>query len=121
MYKRQDHIIAIADTIFKAYEDIFHKILPNAVSKYDNQRSYWPSSPAGGYGKKQKLESGNAHYWWVWWGKKSFSTYNDSIPRFMAEFGFQTFPEFNSVKKFNSAYDYDIYSVVMKSDLRSSI
>ena len=111
----------IADTIFKAYEDIFHKILPNAVSKYDNQRSYWPSSPGGGYGKKQKLESGNAHYWWVWWGKKPFSTYNDSIPRFMAEFGFQSFPEFNSVKKYTSPNDYDIYSEVMKSHQRSSI
>ena len=111
----------IADTIFKAYEDIFHKILPDVISKYDSKRSYWPSSPGGGFGKKQKLESGNAHYWWVWWGKKPFSSYNDSIPRFMAEFGFQSFPEFNSVKKYTNESDYNIYSDVMKSHQRSSI
>ena len=88
---------------------------------YDSKTSYWPSSPGGGFGKKQKLESGNAHYWWVWWGKKPFSSYNDSIPRFMAEFGFQSFPEFNSVKKYTNESDYNIYSDVMKSHQRSSI
>ncbi len=111
----------IADTIFKAYEDIFHKILPEVISMYDSKTSYWPSSPGSGFGKKQKLESGNAHYWWVWWGKKPFSSYNDSIPRFMAEFGFQSFPEFNSVKKYTKESDYNIYSDVMKSHQRSSI
>ncbi len=111
----------IADTIFKAYEDVFHKILPEAIKTHDQQRSYWPSSPGGGFGETQRLESGNAHYWWVWWGKKPFSSYNDSIPRFMAEFGFQSFPEFNSVKKYTSLLDHDIYSEVMKSHQRSSI
>jgi len=111
----------IADTIFMAYENIFHEILPEAVNKYDSKTSYWPSSPGSGFGKKQKLESGNAHYWWVWWGKKPFSSYNDSIPRFMAEFGFQSFPEFSSVIKYTNDSDYDIYSDVMKSHQRSSI
>ena len=111
----------IADTIFKAYENIFHEILPEAVNKYDSKTSYWPSSPGAGFGKKQKLESGNAHYWWVWWGKKPFSSYNDSIPRFMAEFGFQSFPELSSVMKYTNDSDYDIYSDVMKSHQRSSI
>ena len=111
----------IADTIFKSYEDIFHKILPDVVKKHDNTRSYWPSSPGSAFGKTQKMESGNAHFWWVWWGKKPFDSYNDSIPRFMAEFGFQSFPEFNSVKKYTLPEDYSIYSDVMKSHQRSSI
>ena len=111
----------IADTIFQAYENIFHKILPEAINRYDSKRSYWPSSPGSGFGETQNLESGNAHYWWVWWGKKPFSSYNDSIPRFMAEYGFQSFPEFNSVKKYTNPKDYDIYSEVMKSHQRSSI
>ena len=111
----------IADTIYKAYDDIFHKILPETVSELDPKRSYWPSSPGSDFGKTQKMESGNAHFWWVWWGKKSFDSYNDSIPRFMAEFGFQSFPEFNSVVKYTLPEDYDMYSDVMKSHQRSSI
>ena len=39
----------------------------------------------------------------------------------MAEFGFQSFPEFNSVMKYTNDLDYDIYSDVMKSHQRSSI
>ena len=111
----------IADTIFKSYEDIFHKILPDVVKEHDNTRSYWPSSPGSAFGKTQKMDSGNAHFWWVWWGKKPFDSYNDSIPRFMAEFGFQSFPELNSVKKYTLPEDYNIYSDVMKSHQRSSI
>ena len=39
----------------------------------------------------------------------------------MSEFGFQSFPEFSSVKKYTNPSDYDIYSDVMKSHQRSSI
>jgi beta-mannosidase len=44
----------IADTIYKAYDDIFHKILPETVSELDPKRSYWPSSPGSDFGKKTK-------------------------------------------------------------------
>lgn len=111
----------IADTIWKAYDDIFHKILPEAVSSYDNTRSYWPSSPGSEFGKKESLEKGDAHYWMVWWGKHPFDTYNTVIPRFMSEYGFQSFPAFSSVKKYTLPKDHDVYSDVMKSHQRSSI
>ncbi len=39
-----------ADKIWQAYVDIFHKILPDVVKKYDSQRSYWSSSPSSGEG-----------------------------------------------------------------------
>ncbi|NJK87570.1 MAG: hypothetical protein HC906_17925 [Bacteroidales bacterium] len=39
----------------------------------------------------------------------------------MSEFGFQSFPEFNSVKKYTLPEDWDIYSNVMKSHQRSTI
>ena len=39
----------------------------------------------------------------------------------MSEFGFQSFPEFSSVKKYANPSDYYIYSDVMKSHQRSSI
>ena len=112
---------AIADTIWKSYEDVFHKILPDVVNTYDSNRSYWPSSPGSDFGKTENLNSGDAHYWWVWWGKKPFEDYNKDIPRFMSEFGFQSFPEFSSVERFTIAEDHNIYSEVMKSHQRSSI
>ena len=111
----------IADTIFKSYDQIFHKILPQVIKEYDPDTNYWSSSPSSSTGIKESLISGDAHYWGVWWGKEPFNTYEEKIPRFMSEFGFQSFPEFSSVKKYTNQSDYDIYSDVMKSHQRSSI
>ena len=111
----------IADTIFNSYDQIFHKILPKVIDEYDISTDYWSSSPSSSTGVKESLTSGDAHYWGVWWCKEPFSTYEEKIPRFMSEFGFQSFPEFSSVKKYTNPSDYDIYSDVMKSHQRSSI
>ena len=112
----------IASKISKAYDDIFHKILPKVVKKFDNSTAYWPSSPgSNSFGGTESYTSGDAHYWGVWWGKEDFESYNKKVPRFMSEYGFQSFPEFSSVDKYTNETDYNIYSEVMKSHQRSSI
>ncbi|MEO9872026.1 beta-mannosidase [Ekhidna sp.] len=111
----------VANTIWKAYDDIFHQILPEVVSEYDGERFYWPSSPGSEFGKKENLVAGDAHYWMVWWGKEPFDNYNKAIPRFMSEFGFQSFPNMPTINKYTTSEDHDIYSEVMKSHQRSSI
>nr|MBC8146365.1 glycoside hydrolase family 2 protein [Bacteroidota bacterium] len=103
----------IVDTVWKAYENIFHKILPDVVKKYDPQKLYWSSSPSSGFGKLENGKSGDNHYWGVWWAKEPFSKYKEVIPRFMSEYGFQSFPELNSIKKYAKKEDWDIYSEVM--------
>ena len=112
----------IASEISKAYDDVFHKILPEVVNNLDNSTAYWPSSPGSTFsGGTESYTSGDAHYWGVWWGKEDFESYNQKVPRFMSEFGFQSFPEFSSVDKYTNESDYSIYSEVMKSHQRSSI
>ncbi|MCA1761222.1 MAG: glycoside hydrolase family 2 protein, partial [Bacteroidales bacterium] len=110
-----------ADKIWKAYEDIFHKVLPEVVAEYDPQKSYWSSSPSSGTGIPADLVNGDEHYWGVWWGKAPFQTYATHLPRFMSEYGFQSFPEIATVRKYALPEDYDIFSEVMKSHQRSSI
>lgn len=107
--------------VWKAYADIFHEVLPKAVEEYDASRFYWSSSPSSGTGIKPDLINGDDHYWGVWWGKEPFETYATHIARFMSEYGFQSFPEMKSVRKYAEPQDYDIYSEVMKSHQRSSI
>lgn len=112
----------IASVISKAYDDVFHKILPEVVNNLDTSTAYWPSSPGSTFsGGTESYTSGDAHYWGVWWGKEDFESYNQKVPRFMSEFGFQSFPEFSSVEKYTNESDYSIYSEVMKSHQRSSI
>jgi beta-mannosidase len=110
-----------ADKIWQAYVDIFHKTLPGVVEEFDSQRSYWGSSPSSGLGVKADLVNGDEHYWGVWWGKAPFESYATHLPRFMSEYGFQSFPEISTVQKYAIPEDYDISSEVMKSHQRSSI
>jgi beta-mannosidase len=110
-----------AAKMWKAYEDIFHKVLPEVVAEYDPQKSYWSSSPSSGTGIPADLVNGDEHYWGVWWGKAPFQTYATHLPRFMSEYGFQSFPEIATVRKYAIPEDYDIFSEVMKSHQRSSI
>ena len=117
----QEQSQEVADKIWKAYDDIFHKILPEVVNEYDSSRFYWPSSPGSEFGKTENLEKGDAHYWMVWWGKEPFENYNEAIPRFMSEFGFQSFPNMPTINKYTQPEDHDIYSEVMQSHQRSSI
>ncbi|WP_203532632.1 beta-mannosidase [Draconibacterium halophilum] len=111
----------VPEKVWQAYVDIFHKTLPDVVDEYDPSRSYWGSSPSSGLGVQADLVNGDEHYWGVWWGKEPFSTYATHLARFMSEYGFQSFPEMATVRKYAEPEDYDIYSEVMKSHQRSSI
>ena len=62
---------------------------------------------------------GDRHYWSVWHGKAPISDYDSEKSRFFSEYGFQSFPEFDSVKRY-APYpeDWDIRSEVMMSHQR---
>ncbi len=115
--------------LWAAYDAIFHHILPETIASEDAGRYYQPSSPLAGWdGTNVKhadlgapLQSGDIHYWDVWWGQKPFAEYRTHIGRFMSEYGFQSFPEFNTVKTYAAPQDYDIFSEVMQAHQRSSI
>ena len=109
--------------IWKAYEDVFHKLLPSVVEKYSPESFYWPSSPFNKEGDHagNKTPNGDIHYWGVWHGKEPFTAFYDNIGRFMSEYGFQSFPEFETVKKYTLPSDWDIESEVMAAHQRSGI
>ena len=111
----------VAAKIWQSYSDIFLKILPDVVKELDPDRSYWDSSPSSGLGIPADLVNGDEHYWGVWWGKEPFETYATHIARFMSEYGFQSFPEMATIRKYALPEDYDIQSEVMRSHQRSSI
>jgi beta-mannosidase len=110
----------VAAKIWQSYSDIFLKILPEAVKEQDPDRPYWDSSPSSGLGIPADQVNGDEHYWGVWWGKEPFETYATHLARFMSEYGFQSFPEMSTIRKYALPEDYDIYSEVMKSHQRSS-
>lgn len=111
------------EKLFSTYVEIFHHILPDVVEKYTDGDDYWPSSPSSGMGPNDhaSYQKGDMHYWGVWHGKHRFEEFEDNVARFISEYGFQSFPEFESVKKYTVQSDWDIESKVMASHQRSGI
>ncbi len=100
--------------IWAGYNQIFHQLLPKAVQEYDGQRYYLPSSPVHGWGRKESLFEGDAHYWGVWWGKQPFDIYYEKVPRFMSEYGFQAAPALPTIRSFQPGSADTLYSQELK-------
>jgi beta-mannosidase len=85
-------------TIWKNYDQLFQQLIPQLLKEQYNYKSntstfnYWPSSPSIGWGRKESLTQGDAHYWGVWWGLEPFKIYEKKVGRFMSEYGFQGMP-----------------------------
>jgi beta-mannosidase len=95
--------------IWNDYDNLFHRIIPAEIAKIDKSRKYIPSSPFFGWGHPESLTHGDSHYWGVWWGMEDFSMYYEKTGRFMSEYGFQSLPTVNSLKRFiptDSLYKY---------------
>jgi len=58
---------------------------------------------------------GDMHYWGVWHNNEPIEYYRKVFPRFMSEFGIQSFPDIETVKTFTLPKDHHIYTKVMKS------
>ena len=88
---------AYADKIWAQYLQQYHVTLPEVVKEYAPETFYWPSSPFAFEGEMSGTTDGDRHYWDVWHGKVPISDYDKEKSRFFSEYGFQSFPEFESV------------------------
>lgn len=96
------------------YRKLFHDLLPRLVSQLDGERFYLPSSPIGHWEHPEQDSKGNHHYWGVWHGEEPFSEYRRRIPRFMSEYGFQSFPLLQYVKEYIPQLQWQLESEAMK-------
>ena len=110
----------VAHIVKGEYERVFLNILPSVVKEFDPETDYRSSSPISDlYPEERNDKSGDRHYWKVWHGKEPFTTYEEVIPRFMSEYGFQSFPELSTVKGYTvDEKHWDIESDVMLAHQR---
>lgn len=61
---------------------------------------WWPGSPStdGKFTNPNDHRRGDSHFWEVWHRRKPFSRYLEIRPRFNSEFGFQSFPDWETLK-----------------------
>ncbi|UFH32028.1 glycoside hydrolase family 2 protein [Chryseobacterium sp. C-71] len=112
-YSKEDSL-----QVWKDYKKVFHEVIPNALkeSLTSEKNIYWPTSPSIGWGHKESLTEGDSHYWGVWWGEFPFEIYNEKVPRFASEYGFQGIPSLEAVKSmFSGQPDLSLENPTIKA------
>ena len=107
-----------ADVRLRMWQDyltVFSGIIARTVARLDPETPYWPSSPSADYeDTSPSYQSGDVHDWNVWHGNADFSEYGKEYPRFVSEYGFQSFPEMRSIEAFTKPEDRtSIFTPVM--------
>lgn len=107
------------DKVLKAYDDVFYDMIPETLKQLDlNNRPYRPSSPVGDWKVTAGPTQGDMHYYIAYMDAR-FEAYYSVKSRFFSEHGFQSFPDFNTVKKFTTSDDWNYLSPVMQHHQRA--
>jgi len=110
---------SLPPSVWDDYQKIFDGVLKEVCSTLDPSRLYWPSSPHGGLPDDlNSLKSGDTHSWKVWHAAAPFTDYQKEFPRFMSEYGFQSFPQIETVETYTLPEEHDIQSPVMMAHQR---
>ena len=107
------------EEIWSYYLKVFDSILPNTVDKLTDT-DYWESSPKYGRGNPKYKFEGDAHDWWIWHDAYPFEHLEENVPRFMSEFGFQSFPSYEAIKYINQSDLIDISANSFQSHQKHS-
>ncbi|MDO6590972.1 MULTISPECIES: beta-mannosidase [Rhodobacterales] len=112
----RDRYLVNYDRLNRAIETQLLEVDPTAI--------WWPSSPSPGpmnFGDAWHDDgSGDMHFWSVWHEGRDFDHYRDVGPRFCSEFGFQSYPSMNAVRKFAGVADQNIAAPVLESHQKNA-
>jgi beta-mannosidase len=108
---------AFGDKLKEDYIKHFEEFLPKLSKEIDPNTFYWVASPSstGNINDPNNENCGDMHYWDVWHGRKPITEFRKIFPRFMSEFGMQSFPSLQTVETFTLPEDRNIFSYVMES------
>lgn len=102
------------------YDRVFRKLIPEAVKQWSNV-PYVHTSPLSNWGKDEYFKHGSMHYWGVWHGKDPIEDFGRKTGRFNAEYGFQSFPEYVTLRSFSDTSQWQLLSPVMKHHQKSYV
>jgi beta-mannosidase len=103
------------EKVWTDYVVLFHGVLSTVVDQYGGGVPYWGSSPSANFENPSDSQTdGDMHYWQVWHALAPIEMYTQQFPRFMSEYGFQSFPEMRTIRAFAKPEDMDIRSATMQ-------
>jgi beta-mannosidase len=97
------------DSIWEDYRAVFQLAMPKYISELTKE-PYWESTPKLGRGNPRYEFEGDAHDWRVWHDAYAFEHFEEHVPRFMSEFGFQSHPSYKTVEYINKDGSLNIHS-----------
>jgi beta-mannosidase len=98
--------------IWSDYQRLFLLEIPEIISDLDPARDYTPTSPLSNWGLPERFKSGSMHYWGVWHGGDEITEYKYKVGRFMAEYGFQSYPDEQTVNFYTGQDEFKMNSSV---------
>lgn len=114
--KDRDLYLVAYDRLNRTIEQALKDTAPGAI--------WWPSSPSPGpmsfSGGWHDDRSGDMHFWSVWHEGRDFDHYRDVAPRFCSEFGFQSYPSMDVIRRFADPADFNIAAPVMESHQKNA-
>lgn len=112
----RDRYLVGYDRLNRTVESALRAAVPHAT--------WWPSSPSPGpldFGDAWHDDTkGDMHFWSVWHEGRDFDHYRDVSPRFCSEFGFQSYPSMNVIRRFAGPKDFNIAAPVMESHQKNA-
>ncbi len=112
----RDQYLVGYDRLNRTIETTLKATIPGAV--------WWPSSPSPGpmdFGDTWHDDrKGDMHFWSVWHEGRDFDHYRDVAPRFCSEFGFQSYPSLDVIRRFADPKDFNIAAPVMESHQKNA-
>ena len=106
--------------IWEDYQVVFSNILPKTVANLNAEINYWESSPKYGRGNPKYEFEGDAHDWGVWHDANPFEHFEEKVPRFMSEYGFQSFPSYETLRHINQSDTIDLKTDAIQSHQKHS-
>ncbi len=108
------------DAVWGGYLRLSNTILGGVVAAYSPGTPYWPSSPSADYDMPPSNNSdGDMHYWKVWYNNLPSEKYTELLPRFISEFGFESFPAMATLRSFAPPDQLHLESPVMSAHQKS--
>ena len=103
------------------YAALYEETVGPTCREEDPSRTYWPGSPSSGPDELEPyvFEKGDIHYWDVWHQGQPFEDYLTTTPRFVSEFGYQSFPSTDSLRTVLDEADFNPTSPMMEHHQRN--
>lgn len=81
-------------------DKLYFETLPLVMAQHAPDAFYWPNSPFSGRNKGSDGVNGDRHYYGVWQRKHPIAQYNNERSHFFSEYGFQSFPQYETILKY---------------------